>query len=334
MTLKKDVQESLIAFWYQSDQIESPEVFAPIALAFDVIVTPKNNLSSDIFLNHDELMKPSIEHYEDILGHFHHPELSNGFCLSEFSSYEDERTALFATFTFDGLCEEMQDELPAVEAEAVRRIAHFNNYILYAIQNKGILVGIETIQLDRLGLLNEAKIDKIDLLTNTLFSILAISGIKISLPSIRTLEEELILELRSRFAEERYEYQTYIRELLFDAKDIILSDPSIDELQNWALFVSNTKIRSALNKLEIAIRKGSDRKLLERIGLSISENVPSLIGDYTDKPDNGKLINNLLVILLSVTTPKLLNSLIEKANIKKTFGVGYLYHLKKHLSFL
>ena len=123
------------------------------------------------------------------------------------------------------------------------------------------------------------------------------------------------------------DYQAYIAELLSGTWEFIKSDPSLDEVIRWTRFVAATKIGPALRRLEAAIRDG-DHQLLERIGYGVIAGVPTIASAQL-RGSNVSLLLSGLESLLRVLAPNVAQSIRERRALQSTFGLSYLYRLRK-----
>jgi len=87
------------------------------------------------------------------------------------------------------------------------------------------------------------------------------------------------------------------------------------------------KDRPALRRLEAAIRDG-DHQLLERIGDGRIAEVPTIASAQL-RGSNVSLLLSGLESLLRVLAPNLAQSIRERRALQSTFGLSYLYRLRK-----
>lgn len=323
------MSKDLNVFWYETDSIHQGEILAPLALAFDNIIIPQNIDRSRIYYNHNLLTRPIAQ------------ENVNIFMVGTFAEKGQPRPLKFSSVEEYNNRYKYQDVDVLRDANAESNMLDFarmlisrakvNNFISYSKSNNGICLG--KTDLHKIEFFYEESCQNdINNLVDTLLITLAIAGIEVALPNITTNNEEILLEIREKNKDEREEYQLYIRELIYDGSGFIKTDPCISEISRWAKFVAKTKILSSLQQLERAIKSRSNRSLLKNIGIGILDKVPSFIASQSEKANTSNILTAAGLQMISILSPNLFKSIIERSELEKNFGISYLYKLKKTIN--
>lgn len=328
------MQNSLVVYWYQNGFLTSPpEIMAPIALSVDGVVSTNPRDSANFIVSHDSISAPistqDIRDYPTYGGWVFHEEKKGMSLNKRFSSLDEVRSLYWS-----------QDRKVTNDADAENNLREHNAYLQASAElstfircakfNSAILLGGQQVE-DKDIWCRSEKVDDIKYSFNAWLLVLMLAGINISLPRIRIDNVDVIQELREKSNDERIEYQAYIRELLFDGESILLSNPPLEEVCKWADFVSNTKILPSVLRLETSIKSRLTRGLWEKLGASLLDRSPSLVASTDGVGTSSKILSTLALEIISIIAPKIFQHLVETNELKKSFGLAYLYHLRREL---
>lgn len=312
-------------FWHSDWQIWDLPTRAQLSLAFKDIVVPDD---VDGYFPHRDLTPPITapekrRFYADAKFKFWPSAARSARAFYPFSAFPDYETAY----------EKFGNDFADAQYEILKtKNASFDHYLQTAAENNGILLGdTELGESDfKLWLASDSAGDQDSKSFGLAHALLSLAGVKIALPNLAPQHFDEILEVKRKYPEEIFDYQAYIGELLAGAWDLVKTDPVPAELTKWATFVARTKIEPSLLRVEAAIRSG-DRQLLERIGYGLLTDVPSVVAGQL-RGSNVSMVTAGLEALLKVLAPNLAQSIRERRALEASFGLSYLYRLRKAIA--
>lgn len=172
----------------------------------------------------------------------------------------------------------------------------------------------------------------------SILALLATAGISIFLPSIEVktgdvmdinyvAEDEILDELRTRYAAEREEFVLSLREFIKECHEG-LKNELYDDVLDYADKATNQKLLMQVRRFEKAVAKG-DAKLLERIRVGMVEGIPAVFEAALDPKKSA--IKQGSVELLKVLCKSIAQKSAYREACEKFPMASYAYQLKKGL---
>lgn len=321
--------ESFNVFWYESDYGPPHSELAPLALAVDGIVTPSRNETATFYVDPTTIPSPLASET------LRSPVPSN---LANIVTAGEPVPRFFSSLDNIEYWHKQQAQPSHGDADGESVMIDFGRwrdaqyrlefFVEHANFNSAPLIGEHPLPaLDLFPSPTDSERARASL--NQWLLVLSVSSISISLPSISALNLDHIEEMRLRSADERAEYLTYLRELLYEGRTFLLSDPSLEELEKWANFVSRTKILPSVQKLERSVEHMLSRNLTERIGTALLEKSSSFVASLGKENSSTSIFSEVALEVLATVAPKVFATLVERRELQKSLGLGYLYRLRK-----
>lgn len=309
-------------FWHSDWEIGDLATRAQLSLAFEDLVVPGE---VEGYFAHRDLKLPTSApekrgFYPDAKYKFWPSEARIEKAFHPGSPFPDYESAY----------ERFGSGFAEAQYERVRVVnALFEYYLQTAVENNGILLGnTELGESDfKLWLASDSAADRDRQSFGLAHALLSLAGVQIALPNLAPQHFDEVLEVKRRYPEEILDYQAYIRELLTGVWDLVKTDPKPAELTRWATFVATTKIQPSLRRVEAAVRTG-DRQLLERIGYGLLTDVPTVVAGQL-RGSNVSFVTAGLEALLKILAPNLAQSIRERRALEASFGLSYLYRVRK-----
>ncbi|MFA6312985.1 MAG: hypothetical protein WCV99_13695 [Sterolibacterium sp.] len=324
------MSKKIVAYWYETDHGPETEELASLALAVDEIVTPQPVTRASFFTDPRTITSPIAQKTlpSPMIGSLANIVVEGGAVPRQFASLE--RVSLLFKSQNQPCVGEADGEaslLAFSEYRAAQYCLEF--FIEHAASNGGILIGKRA--LPGLNLFaDKGDEGRARNSLDTWLAVLAMTSIRIALPRAHATSLEDLEDFREKSAPEREEYLSYLRELLFDGRSFLLSNPSLVELERWARFTSETKIIPAVTRIERSIQSHISKELPERIGMALLEKAPSFTESFSKNGATTSVFAEVALQSLSVIAPKVFATLLERNELRKAYGLGYLYKLRKH----
>jgi len=304
-------------FWYESDEIDDFDTLARLALTFDNIVVPSACRKNPLYSDANSVEAPSQVQLIEKTSSFG----------TQFRSYQDYSNAVTQLGRDFGLNPEdyFGMHIHGITPEFRLNFVDITknglvNFINHALCNEAILLGTS----DLSWFFEKAtNLDKQKNLFSKVTFLVSLVGTEIALPKVHGLDLETVLFLRDKLEDQRKEYQNWIMEIMNNSWELINSDPDADEINKWIYHVKKTKIEPSFDKLQIAIERSGKVKA-SNILTSAAEKFPKIISSPFK-------VSETIIAILEIFLPNLAKSIIEKKELQKAFGVGYLYALRKQM---
>lgn len=318
-------------YWYETDNGPPPAELAPLALAVDGIVIPTRKLDATFFVDPTTIASPIASKTIRSPGYGD---------ISDWVIAGQPVPKSFASLREVALRHAAQDQQCVGDAHAESVMQDFSSWCFaqygleffmeHASFNNGLLIGKQP--LPALDLFSRADgLQRAQAALNQWLLVLSVSSVSIALPSVHVQSIEQIEELRRRSSDERAEYLTYLRELLYDGRTYLLSNPSLADLEKWAYFVAQSKILPSVEKLERSVEHLLAKKLTERIGTALLEKSSTFTTSLGKTGATTSVLTEVALELLATVAPRIFNTLVERRETQKTPGLGYLYRLRQQM---